>query len=80
MLKADVGARLGNLRGQVDDIIRSPWFDGFDMNALLQKKLRAPWVPPARNPTDLSHFEGAEARMRHVNHPAVDCSAWDHEF
>ena len=78
-MKADVGARLGNLRGLTDDIIRHPWFT-IDMNMLLQKKIKAPWIPTASNPTDLTHFEGAEARAKTTGGPTIDCSAWDHEF
>jgi len=78
LLKADVGARLGNLKGGPEDIMRHHWFTG-DMNAIYHKRILPPWVPKLRNSTDTSHFEGAEQKQRRPG-PIIDCSSWDHEF
>lgn len=78
LLKADVGARLGNLKGGPEDIMRHHWFTG-DMNAIYHKRILPPWVPKLRSNTDTSHFEGAEQKQRRPG-PVIDCSSWDHEF
>lgn len=38
-------SRLGFMSGIIE-LKTHPWFDGLDWTSLLQKKLRAPWVPP----------------------------------
>mmetsp|Transcript_28208 Transcript_28208/g.28494 ORF Transcript_28208/g.28494 Transcript_28208/m.28494 type:complete len:812 (+) Transcript_28208:132-2567(+) len=78
LLKADVGARLGNLKGGPDDIMKHSWFTG-DMNAIYQKKILPPWIPKLRSQLDTSHFEGAEQKSRRPG-PIIDCSSWDFEF
>lgn len=49
--------RLGSFaRGDLD-IREHTWFDGFDFEALRQKKMAAPWKPKIKSPLDASHFD-----------------------
>ena len=51
--------RLGSLAGGVDGIWHHSWFKGIllDKNKLLEKKIRAPWLPDIKDPLDASHFD-----------------------
>jgi len=59
--------RLGNLaRGHLD-VAEHQFFKSIDFDDLLEKKLKAPWVPFVKDPFDASHFEdfrGAEKKKR----------------
>jgi CRP-like cAMP-binding protein len=48
--------RLGCGDGGIDTLKQHPWFDGFDWNALLRKKIEAPWIPPLQSVEDNSLF------------------------
>ncbi len=37
--------RLGRTEGGMRDVRKHPWFDGFDWQALLDRKMQVPWVP-----------------------------------
>lgn len=57
LLKKDPKERLGYGPDDAEDIKKHPWFEGFDWNALLEKKLKAPFVPKIKNETDISNFD-----------------------
>lgn len=48
-LVKDPSQRLGSLSGREKDIIDHPYFDGLDLQTLRSRKVKAPWVPPARS-------------------------------
>lgn len=52
--------RLGNLNGGTTDIMNDPFFSTVDWNALKQRTVRAPYVPPIGNPLDSSNFDEYE--------------------
>jgi serine/threonine protein kinase/CRP-like cAMP-binding protein len=52
--------RLGNLNGGTTDIMNDPFFSTLDWNALKQRTVRAPYVPPIGNPLDSSNFDEYE--------------------
>jgi hypothetical protein len=43
----------------MNDVMQHPWFTSvqFDWNAMLQKSLKAPYVPMNKNPGDEAHFD-----------------------
>lgn len=79
LLSREVQTRIGNLRGGVDDIVQHKWFESIDFSALVQRKLKAPWVPKVTSPTDTSNFDpyGAED---HVDSGYIDRGDWDKDF
>jgi CRP-like cAMP-binding protein len=48
-------------RGDMD-IRDHPWFTSIDVDKLLHKEIKAPWVPRIKDPLDASHFDS----YRHV--------------
>ncbi|CAJ1968559.1 unnamed protein product [Cylindrotheca closterium] len=46
LLEKDPSQRLGVLAGKDKDILFHPWFDGWDLQELRHKKIKAPWLPP----------------------------------
>lgn len=79
LLSREVQTRLGNLRGGCDDIKNHKWFSTIDFDALLAKKLKAPWVPAVKSDTDTSNFDpyGADD---HVDNGYIDRGDWDKDF
>merc|ERR1719168_385843 len=57
LLTADLGKRYGNLKNGVNDIKQHKWFKDVDWNALLEKRLPAPFKPPVKSETDTSMFD-----------------------
>jgi len=49
--------RLGCLAGGDIDIRDHAWFASIDVDKLLKKKIRAPWIPRIRDPLDTSNFD-----------------------
>ena len=60
LLSVNPAFRLGNLSGGVDDIIRDPFFASVDWNAVSNRQVRAPYVPPIGNSLDSSNFDDYE--------------------
>ena len=48
--------RLGNMKSGIDDLKNHPWFAPMDWDKLLQKELKAPFVPTVKDSTDLTYF------------------------
>jgi cGMP-dependent protein kinase len=48
--------RLGNLKNGARDVKRHPYFAGYDWNALVNKEVEAPWIPPIDDAYDASNF------------------------
>lgn len=57
LLVADLTKRYGCLKGAADDIKKHKWFQGYDWEALLQRQLPAPIVPPVTSDADTSNFD-----------------------
>ncbi len=57
MLTVNPAFRLGNLSGGIQDIINDPFFSTLDWNALRNRTLRSPYVPPIGDPLDSSNFD-----------------------
>jgi serine/threonine protein kinase len=74
--------RMGVTKGGADEIKQHPWFARFDWDALLQKRLRAPFVPKIKSNIDTAHFEAyAAVDQNHtVEEYQDDGSNWDAEF
>ena len=56
MLMKDRQQRLGQ-NNDLDDILMHPFFKGLDIEALLQKKIKAPFIPSILHNRDLRHFD-----------------------
>ena len=50
LLQVDVTKRYGNLRSGVDDIKTHPWFYTTDWMAILERKVKPPYVPTVQGP------------------------------
>lgn len=57
LLSVNPSFRLGNLNGGIDDILKDPFFSTIDWNALSNKKVPAPFVPPVKSALDSSNFD-----------------------
>ncbi|KAF0697027.1 Aste57867_12255 [Aphanomyces stellatus] len=57
LLEPNPGLRLGSLAGGMNDVVNHPWFAKFDWKGLLAKSLKAPFVPPIKNASDVSNFD-----------------------
>ena len=57
LLSVNPAFRLGNLSGGVDDIIKDPFFNGFDWDSLSKKTMKSPYKPPIGNALDSSNFD-----------------------
>jgi serine/threonine protein kinase len=90
LLTVDVSKRLGNLKGGANDVMQHPWFEGVDFQALLERRVVAPFRPHQSHPSDKSNFDsyghydisnmpamdvGIEA-----DQPHLDSDPWKHLF
>ena len=57
LLTSNPAFRLGNLVNGCDDIIKDAFFNNFDWNALEEKRMNAPYVPPVKNALDAANFD-----------------------
>jgi serine/threonine protein kinase len=79
LLVRDSKLRLGNLQGGVDDIFHEHWFSDFKYEKMMDKTIKAPWVPAIKNPEDMSHFDGIDDHAGD-GAPYTDTSGWENEF
>jgi serine/threonine protein kinase len=79
LLEREPSARLGCLKGGAEDIRRHVWFTGLNWDALLAKRIRAPWKPPLKSDTDTSCFDPYD-EDDDVEPYHDDGSNWDAEF
>mmetsp|Transcript_46118 Transcript_46118/g.111734 ORF Transcript_46118/g.111734 Transcript_46118/m.111734 type:complete len:1072 (+) Transcript_46118:255-3470(+) len=49
LLEKDPSQRMGVLAGKDKDILFHEWFDGWDLQQLRHKKIKAPWLPPKKD-------------------------------
>jgi serine/threonine protein kinase len=57
LLQADRSLRYGCLRDGAEDVKRHRWFRGVSWPQVLQRRVRAPFVPGFRSPADTSNFD-----------------------
>ncbi len=62
----------------MDDILRHAWFHNVDFEGLLEKTVKAPWLPRIKNDTDASNFE--QVNDDKVDKGVGDTSSWDKDF
>lgn len=62
MLQKDRKKRLGQTN-DVDEILSHPFFNGLNLDDLLNKKLEAPFVPTIKDIKDLSNFDSSITEM-----------------
>nr|CCA14945.1 conserved unknown protein putative [Albugo laibachii Nc14] len=57
LLEPNPGLRLGSLAGGMQDVIRHPFFAGFDWNSLVNKTMVAPYIPEVKDSLDVHNFD-----------------------
>jgi len=57
VLVRNVTSRLGCKKDGIQEVMEHKFFAPLDWNALLGKRLRAPWIPAVKDPFDASCFE-----------------------
>lgn len=57
LLRAHPSKRLGNTKGGTSAVMKHKWFNGFDWEGLMNRTVRAPYVPDLSGPEDTSHFD-----------------------
>lgn len=70
--------RIGCLSGGHQDIKDHPWMKPMDFNALMRKRIKAPWVPEIKNYLDTSSFEDF-AEDDNIE-PYLADSSWSNDF
>ena len=70
--------RLGYQKGEIRDIQKHRWFDGFNWEGLRTRTLTPPIIPKIRSPMDSSNFDEYPPDMDGL--PADDVSGWDADF
>lgn len=71
-LLCDQSKRLGRTQGGADEIIKHPWFSGFDWDAMLEKKMEVPYKPDVGKLENLGKKDQREER--------VPSSSWNPVF
>lgn len=61
--------RLGVVAGGAQLVKEHPWFSGFDWDAFLLKKIKAPIILPVKNAEDLTNFEGNTTLNNYITQP-----------
>lgn len=64
LLQKEVASRLGCMKEGIQGIWAHDFFSAVDWRALMEKRLQAPWVPPLKDPFDVSHFEPEDAMKK----------------
>jgi len=81
LLVRDPIARLGNLRAGAEEIRQQPWFANYDFEGLMNRTVRAPWIPKVNSITDTSNFDPMpDEEPQNYGNKYVDNSGWDRDF
>ncbi|XP_057381165.1 cGMP-dependent protein kinase, isozyme 2 forms cD4/T1/T3A/T3B-like isoform X1 [Daphnia carinata] len=70
--------RLGYQKGEIRDIQKHKWFDGFNWEGLRNRTLTPPIIPQIRSAMDSSNFDEYPPDMDGL--PPDDVSGWDIDF
>lgn len=57
LLKPNVSARVGNLANGALDVMKHPFFEGVNWRQVLERKVRAPYIPQVHSAWDTQHFD-----------------------
>jgi len=57
LLQPNVSARLGNLANGALDVMKHPFFEGVNWRQVLERKVRAPYIPQVHSAWDTQHFD-----------------------
>lgn len=79
LLNRDPVNRFGCRKGGAKEICKHKWFKAIDWEKLVAKKLKAPWVPPLKDPFDTSHFDFDEPDEP-ITPYVDDGSGWSDNF
>lgn len=79
LLRTRPHMRLGMLKEGPDGIKSHPWFQGFDWQALLWRKLKAPHIPKVKDINDVSNFK-QDVKQMAVKPYIDDGTQWDIDF
>lgn len=69
--------RLGYGKNGIIDIRKNKWFQGFDWDGLLHRKLVPPIIPQVKGPNDYSNFD---SYPKSSDVPPDETSGWDFDF
>jgi len=70
--------RLGYQKGEIRDIQKHKWFDGFNWEGLCNRSLSPPIIPVIHSPMDSSNFDEYPPDMDGL--PPDDNTGWDADF
>jgi protein kinase X len=76
LLTVDVSKRIGKFRGGANDVMEHAWFEGVGWQALLNRRLPAPFRPHQFHRSDSSnfdiygHYDVSNMPVMHVGIPA----------
>uniref|UniRef100_A0A7S2R3M6 cGMP-dependent protein kinase n=1 Tax=Rhizochromulina marina TaxID=1034831 RepID=A0A7S2R3M6_9STRA len=79
LLNMDPSRRPGMGQRGGRDVLESSWFSTFDFQQFTAKKMRAPWLPKIKSPTDTSHFDPYHVDES-VDESYHDEGDWDRDF
>jgi len=72
--------RLGVVNGSAKLIKKHAWFKTFSWTDLLDRKLKAPFVPKIKSDADISNFDDYGEDQEEHQHYSDDGSNWDKDF
>jgi len=72
--------RLGVVKGGAKLIKAHAWFQGFDWDGLLQRKMKAFIIPKIKSPEDISNFDDYGDDHHRIEPYKDDGSNWDSDF
>lgn len=56
MLAKDRKERIG-AKGDIEEILSHPWFQSIDIQKIMKRKIKAPFIPEVDSKTDLRNFD-----------------------
>lgn len=69
LLAPNVTSRLGNLANGALDVMKHPFFEGVNWRQVLERKVRAPYIPQVHSPWDTQHFDEYDSDSDNENVP-----------
>lgn len=77
LLTADRSKRLGNLKGQADDVKKHKWFRTFNFKDLIDCEVVAPINPDVKGEGDTHNFDQYPESAEDLNTPILDVNTFD---